>query len=85
MIPSGNSYCVASRIRDRFDLAQFVELIKVAVRATRPHPSTTGDTTGRNLEKVNRISRPTDPNHCPLVTDLVRVLSPQNLCRSIRL
>lgn len=83
MIPGGNSYCVASRIRNRFDLARFVELIKVAVRATRPHPSAASDASGRNLDKVNRISGPTDPNDCPLVADLIEVLSPQNLCRSI--
>ncbi|MCM2370783.1 hypothetical protein [Aporhodopirellula aestuarii] len=85
MISSGDSYCVASRIRDRFDLARFIELIEVTVRTARPHPSTASDTTGRNLDKVNRISGPTDPNHCPLVTELVEVSTPQNLCRSVRL
>ena len=85
MIPSGDSYCVASRIRYRFDLARFVELIQVAVRTARPHPSAASDATNRNLDKVNRISGPTDPNDCPLVTELVEVSSPQNLCRSIRL
>ena len=85
MIPSGNSYCVPSRIGDRFDLARFVELIEVAVRTARPHPSTTGDASGWNLDKVDRISRPTDPNDCPLVTELVEVSSPQNLCRPVRL
>ncbi|TWU54930.1 hypothetical protein Poly51_36790 [Rubripirellula tenax] len=83
MIPSGNSYCVASRIRNRFDLAGFVDVMKVAVRATRPHPSAASDPTNRNLDKVNRISGSADPNDCPLVTELVEVASPQNLCRSI--
>ncbi|MEO1617643.1 MAG: hypothetical protein AAFV88_17465 [Planctomycetota bacterium] len=83
MIPSGDSYCVASRVGYRFDLARFIELIEVAVRTARPHPSTASDTTNRNLDEINRISRPTDPNDCPLVTELVEVLSPQNLCRSV--
>jgi len=85
VIPSGDSYCVASRIRDRFDLAGFVELVEVAVGNASPHPSATGDASGRNLDKVNRISGPTDPNDCPLVTELVVVSSPQNLCRPVRL
>ena len=83
VIPSGDSYCVPSRIRDRFNLARFVELIEVAVRTASPHPSTASDTAGRSLHKVNRISRPPDTNDCPLVTELVKVTSPQNLCRSI--
>ena len=85
MIPCGDSYCVASRIRDRFDLALFVELIQVAICTASPHPSTASDATDRNLDKVNRISRPPDSNDGPLVTELVDVASPQNLCRSVRL
>ena len=85
MIPSGDSYCVPSRIGDRFDLASFVELIQVAICTARPHPSAASDATDRNLDKVNRICGPTDSNDCPLVTKLVEVASPQNLCRSIRL
>ncbi|TWU46471.1 hypothetical protein [Rubripirellula reticaptiva] len=85
MIPSGDSYCVASRISDGFDLAGFVELIEVAVRTASPHPSAASDATDRNLDKVNRICGPTDSNDCPLVTKLVEVTSPQNLCRPIRL
>ncbi len=85
MIPGGDSYCVANRVCYRFDLARFIELIQVAVRAARPHPSAASDATNRNLDKVDRISGPTDPNDCPLVTELVEVSSPQNLCRSVRL
>lgn len=85
MIPGGDSYCVASRILDRFDLACFIELIEVTVCAAGPHPSSASDATNWNLDKVNRISGPTDPNDCPLVTELVEVSSPQNLCRSVRL
>lgn len=85
MIPSSDSYRVASRVGYRIDLARFVELVEVAVRATRPHPSAASDASGRNLNKVNRISGPTDPNDCPLVADLLKVLSPQNLRRSVRL
>jgi hypothetical protein len=84
VIPGGDSYCVASRILDRFDLARFIELIEVTVCAAGPHPSAASDATNRNLDKVNRISVPTDPNDCPLVTELVEVASPQNLCRAIR-
>ncbi|MBB3204946.1 hypothetical protein FHS27_000713 [Rhodopirellula rubra] len=84
VIPSGDSYCVACRILDRFDLACFIELIEVTVCAAGPHPSSASDATNRNLDKVNRISGPTDPNDCPLVTELVEVASPENLCRSIR-
>ncbi|TWT80621.1 hypothetical protein CA13_20660 [Planctomycetes bacterium CA13] len=83
MISSGDSYCVASRIRDRFDLAIFVELVEVAICTARPHPSTAGDTSNRNLNKVNRIRRSADPNDCPLVVELVEVSSPQDLCRAI--
>ncbi len=85
MIPSGDSYGVANRICYRFDLAGFVELIEVTVRAARPHPAAASDATNRNLDKVDWISGPTDPNDCPLVTELVEVSSPQNLCRSVRL
>lgn len=84
MISGGDSYCIANRVCYRFDLAGFVELIQVAVRAARPHPSAASDATNRNLDKVDRISGPTDPNDRPLVTELVEVASPQNLCRAIR-
>ncbi|MBB3205059.1 hypothetical protein FHS27_000826 [Rhodopirellula rubra] len=79
VIPGGDSYCVAIRIRDRLDLARFVELIQVAVRAARPHSPAASDATAWNLNEVNWVSGPSDPNDCPLVTELVEVSSPQNL------
>ncbi len=85
MIPGGDPYSVARRIRDRFDLARFVELIKVAVRVARPHPSTASDTTGRNLDKVNRICGPADSDDRPLPASLRRVFAPQDLCRTVGL
>ncbi|MCO8122577.1 hypothetical protein NHH03_12595 [Stieleria sp. TO1_6] len=85
VIPSGDSYCVTIWIGYRFDLASFVELIQVAICTARPHSSATSDATCWNLDEINRISGPTDSNDGPLVTELVEVASPQNLCRSVRL
>lgn len=68
VIPGRDSYSVASRILDRFDLARFVELVQVAVRTARSHPSPARDATNRNLDEVNWISGPADSNDRPLQT-----------------
>ncbi|WP_146458998.1 hypothetical protein [Rubripirellula tenax] len=68
VISSGDSYRVASRVGYRIDLARFVELIQVAVRAARSHPSPARDATNRNLDEVNWISGPADSNDRPLQT-----------------
>jgi hypothetical protein len=83
MIASGDSHCAASRIGNRFDLARFVELVQIAICAACPHSSAASDATNGNLDKVDRISGPTDSNDGPLVTELVEVSTPQNLCRTI--
>ena len=84
MIASRDADGFAGWIYNRLDLTVFIQLEKVAVGRAGSHTLPRRNAARRHFEKVSRNGRPTDSHDRPLVTELVRITAPQDLCRTIR-
>ena len=85
MIAGDDPNLLAINIENRLNFASFVESIEVALCATGRRSLSRGDPPDGNLDEVDDVRWMTHSDNSPLSPSLVRIPSPENLCRAFGL